>query len=238
MSNLTDGRVPRVRNRFGRARVFGLGTVAVGLLLQLLTPREIGALPPGFLTPIIALEFATNQEDVRQLFETPGGSFPALLQTMQANTLLDFLFILLYTVFLVLFAVACAQTTARTLYWVAAGTAVVAGIADVLENVQLLAIFGQVPQGEFTAELARLRVSTWIKWGSLAAYFLMLMPYLRNQGGLARLILMLAAVPAILGVLAFLQPGLPTELFTLSTIFLILLLIVYAATFRPVAPVS
>lgn len=211
----------------------GIGVVVVGLIMLALAPSATGPLPRGFFTPIIAFEFARSERAVIELFGPDGSPLrESVLLALRRGTWLDFLFMLLYGSFLFTFARRCAQLSGRRLYVAAAALAVLAVIADALENVQLLQIMNAVEQTNEAGQLLWLQLFTWIKWGSLAVIFLLLIPFLRDSNALGRFVAMIAAVPVVFGVLAYLGPGAITEFFALSVSTTILLLVAFALTYE------
>lgn len=205
--------------------LFGLGALVMTLVLALIGPRQVGVMPDGFITPVMAFEFAENDVEVWELFR-PVGSAAA----MDRVNRWDFLYMALYNGFLFTFALACARQTGRRYFYVVAALAPIILFADTMENVQLLGLTHQTTQdGSYMGGLlARLRVYTWIKWGGLALYFLLLIPYFRGLPGRARFITVVAILPAVLAVVAFFNRGLPNELMALLIGLMFMLLTVYA----------
>lgn len=205
--------------------LLGLGALAMTLILALIGPRETGPLPPGFITPIMAFEFAGSEAEVYRLFE-PDGSAAA----MDRVNRWDFLYMALYSAFLGAFAFALARHTGQTIFISAAILALVIFFADLMENIQLLGLTYrmQLDGGSLEGTLARLHVYTWLKWGGLALYFLLLVPYFRGLSGAWRWVWLPALLPAVLAAVAFLNRGLANELMALSIGLMFLLLTVYA----------
>jgi hypothetical protein len=205
--------------------ILGLGALAMTLILGLIGPRETGPLPAGFITPVMAFEFAGSADEVGKLFD-PDGSAAA----MDRVNRWDFLYMTLYNAFLGAFALVAARQTGNRRFCVAAALAPLILAADALENVQLLALTGMLDGGDMSAPLARLRLFTWLKWGGLALYFLLLMPHFRGLPGRWRWVAAAGATPALLAVVAVFVRGLPHELMALSIGLLFLLLTIYAWT--------
>ena len=205
--------------------LLGISALAMTLILALIGPRATGPLPPGFITPIMAFEFAESEAEVYRLFE-PDGSAAA----MDRVNRWDFLYMALYSGFLGAFALALARHTKETIYISAAILALVIFFADVMENMQLLGLTYrmQLDGGSLEGTLGRLRAYTWLKWGGLALYFLLLVPYFRGLSGPWRWVWPAALLPATLAVVAFLSRGLANELLALSIGFMFLLLTGYA----------
>ncbi len=205
--------------------LLGIGALAMTLIMALIGPRETGPLPPGFNTPSRAFEFARREAEVNQLFEPYGAA-----AAMDRVNRWDFLYMTLYSAFLGTFALAAARRAGRPAFYVAAALAVVILFADAMENLQLLGLTFRMSLdgGSLTTTLERLHVYTWLKWGGLAVYFLLLAPYFRGLSGPWRWIWVAALLPAALAVVAFLSRGLANELMALSIGLLFLLLTGYA----------
>jgi len=218
--------------------ILGLGAVALTLVLSAIGPRPTAPLSPGFITPVLAFEFATSEAEVTGLF-TPVGqpAGDAVAAAMDRVNRLDFLYIALYGGCLVAFALTSARLTGERRFTVAAMLALGIMAADVLENVQLLAITGRLGAQTIEGQLALLRLFTWLKWGGLAAWFLLMRPFFHSRGGLARVIHLVTLAPATLAVVAFVRPGLVSEFFALTIGFMFLLLTLYSWRFRQPAAV-
>lgn len=205
--------------------LLGIGALAMTLILALIGPRETGPLPPGFITPIMAFEFARSEAEVYQLFEPEGAA-----AAMDRVNRWDFLYMTLYSAFLGTFALAAARRAGRPVFYVAAAMAVIILFADAMENLQLLGLTFRISLdgGSLTTTLERLHVYTWLKWGGLAVYFLLLAPYFRGLSGPWRWVWVAALLPAALAVVALLSRGLANELMAVSIGLLFLLLTGYA----------
>jgi len=204
--------------------ILGIATLVMTLVLALVGPRATGPLPDGFITPVMAFEFAESAAEVTTLFE-PEGSAAA----MDRVNRWDFLFMTLYSLFLVTFALAAALDSGQFTLWFAAALAPLILLADVMENVQLLNLTAQLSLGGgMESALARLHLFTWLKWGGLAAYFLLLIPYFRRLDSRWRLVRLAAALPALAVGVALISRGLANELLALAVGLMFLLLTIYA----------
>jgi hypothetical protein len=206
--------------------ILGLGVIAMTIFLAVMGPREFGELPPGFITPVIAFEFAESASEVWRMF-IPLGSAEA----MDRVNRWDFLYMILYGLFLAAFSIACARRTGKRFYYFSAALALGIIVADALENIQLLGLTYRVglDGGYLDNLLANLKVFTWLKWGGLALYLLLLWPYFHGQAGsLARFISIIALLPALSALLAFMRRGLLNELLALSVGLMFILITLYA----------
>ncbi len=217
--------------------ILGLGAVIMTLVLSAIGPRPVAPLPAGFITPVLAFEFAETEEEVAALFAPlgqPAGD--AVRVAMDTVNRLDFLYIALYGGCLLGFALTSFRLTGQRFYRLAAVLAVAIMAADVLENIQLLGITRHLGAQPIDQRLTLLRLFTWLKWGGLALWFLLMRSYFQQAGRFGRLIALVSFLPLLLGVAAFFSPGLLSELFALAIGLLFLLLTVYAWRFkRPAA---
>ncbi len=209
----------------------GVVVVAVSLVLTL-TGAQVDSLPAGYVTPIIAFEFAETSAEIRHIFGAAGSS--AEMERIAAFTRtnqLDYLYMLLYAGFLATFGLGVAQRGNR-MGFVVVGLAVVALFTDAIENMTMGAIMAQLGVADLARELAfelqRLKLVTWLKWGSLALAFVALIPFLAKGGRLGRFISAVAGLPFVLGVFSYFMPGGLRELFALSIALLFLLLILFS----------
>ena len=207
--------------------------------LWLIGPRQMGPLPPGFVTPIMAFEFVADPAEVGHLFSVAGA-----VAAMDRVNRWDFLYMALYNGFLIAFALACARRTGNRYFYAVAALPLLIWIADALENVQLLAITGVLAADEVEPVvdqllplLDRLRLFTWLKWGGLALYFVLLWPYFRGLQGRARWIGVVGLLPALLAVAALFSRGLANELMALAIGMMFLVLTVYAWKIAVAQPV-
>ena len=198
---------------FRGSAVIGVAAAIVGVALAVVLPSSSPGMPEGFTNPILAFEFARAPEDILTLFGPD--DTPARRETVAAMDLgnkIDFLFLALYSLFLLMFSLAAARLHDSKWLYVGAACAVVVALGDALENLQLLALTAALDDGAFEPALSRLRVFTWIKWGGLAAIFAVLAPFLvtgragagasRGAGLIARIAGAACVITAGLGALA------------------------------------
>lgn len=215
--------------------LLGIGAILMTLALTALGPRPGAPLPQGFLTPIIAFEFAGSAGEIEQLFTHSDAAAGAeMMQSMDRVNRLDFLYMLLYNGFLFTFALTCARLSGNRLYYVPAVLALGVLAADALENAQLLGITQALRQGEadLNLYLARLHWFTWLKWGGIALIFLMLIPFFYRGDVFARFLAMFAAMPFVLALLAYFNRGILNELFALAIGATFLLMTIFCWRYR------
>ncbi|MBK8987796.1 MAG: hypothetical protein IPM39_17295 [Chloroflexi bacterium] len=211
----------------------GLAVIVMSLVNLVTFPQESPGQIDGIGSPIIAFEFAETPEEIYTLFGANGTpEQAAMVAAMDQGNRLDYLYMLLYSGFLFTFAMTAVRETDQKWLYLAAVLAVFAFIGDALENVQLLAITDKLASGDFAAELARLHWFTWLKWGSLAAYFLLMAGYFWTNGRLTKLLAVAGIVTFLLGLASFIQRGPATEPFTLAVALMFVLLIVFSFAHR------
>jgi hypothetical protein len=190
-----------------------------GGALTLMFPREMGTLPAGMRTPIIAFELARSRSEVEAMFGGPGEYERDMYKAqMDSGNRADFVFLVLYGMFFVAFSRALVERGG-----VAAKVGVrLAGIAasmDVIENIQLLAITNRLG-GDYGSALSRLQWVTWLKWFAIALIVASWVPALWALVGRdrvsARTTAGFAVFTTLMTVAAFLTRGVAAELMALG----------------------
>ena len=211
----------------------GLAVLTLSTILIMVNPSQAGQLPAGFSTPILAFEFASSPQEVLDLFgHQAGPNRETIVARIDLGNRIDFAYMLSYTAFLGLFAWLCWRQSRQRWFWLPLALAAVVLAADALENVQLLAITAQLATGGFEPELGRLQLFTWIKWGGIAAIFLSLIPFMRQQGVFGKIISSLAVLNAGLALAALVHRSALNEIYALSVALVFVLLIVFAFLHR------
>ena len=218
---------------FRTVGLIGLAVIAVSLSLLFVFPKEAGTLPAGFTTPILAFEFVQTPQEAQALFDSPSIDQQTLLTAMNRGNRFDYIYLILYPLFLLTFSLKAAQLTGRKMLYAPAALAVLMSIADALENVQLLRIANKLGGGDFSAELSALHLFTWLKWGSIATTFLLLAIGYFWQGKLFSKVIALGGVITFaLAIGAFLNRSALNEYFAQSVAVMFVLLIVYSFLFK------
>lgn len=209
----------------------GLAVILVSVISLFVFPQTSPGQIEGLRTPIIAFEFAETVEEINTLFGSNGSIEQAdMIRKMDQGNTLDYLYMLLYSGFLFSFAVLAAKQSGQKWVYAGAVLAVLALVGDALENVQLLTITANLHSGDFVDALTRLHWLTWLKWGSLALYFLMMAGWFWGNGRFTKLISITGILTFLLGLASFIQRGSTTEPFTLSVALMFLLMIIFCFT--------
>jgi hypothetical protein len=213
---------------FIKAGYLGLSVIAMSIVLLFIFPSKAPSLPEGFITPIIAFEFIQSPDEVFQMF---GGADLAvqnkMVDAMDLGNRLDYVYMCLYSMFLLLFSTTCAKIAKKPYYYAGAVIALAVLAGDAMENIQLLGITENLSTGDIEPFLGLLYLFTWIKWGGLALVFLILSPWFFKGGLFSKTIGALAIVSFILGIAAFLHRSIINEIFALSVALMFILMIIY-----------
>ncbi|MDO8366063.1 MAG: hypothetical protein Q7T20_04635 [Saprospiraceae bacterium] len=166
--------------------------------------------PEGYQKTIMALEFAQDTVMINAIFELPQ---PDSIRTERANRLVcstnyDYLYILAYASFMLLFALQCKRLGAKGLVWAVLWT-LMAAFSDVMENLQLMKIFNLVRTGgeDYSGIFWSLRFWMALKFFSIGAFFLALGPFFWKSNGLGKVVVVVAWMALVYWALAcFLKP--------------------------------
>jgi len=218
---------------FLKAGYLGLLVFAMSIILLIIFPSKASRLPDGFFTPVIAFEFIETPAEVFQMFASTDGTIhQAMVAAMNLGNELDFIYMVLYSTFLLLFCLKCAEISSQKFYYMGAVIAVAVLFADALENIQLMGITTNLDTGNFKQFLAWLHVFTWIKWGGISAIFLVLFFWFIKGGLFSKVIGMTGILSAAAGVLAYLNRSVVNEIFSLTVAMMFLLMIVYCFVYK------
>lgn len=208
--------------------LIGIAVILVSLLSLIVFPQTSPGQIDGIRSPIIAFEFAETVDEINTLFGSAGSAERAeMVQKMDQGNSLDFLYMLLYSSFLVSFAIIANKQRPMGILVLAVGLALLALVGDMLENLQLFQITTNLKSGDFVDSLTRLHWFTWLKWGSLAFYFLVIGVWFWGNGRFGKIITAVAELTFLLGLFAFITRGGITELFTLLVALTFLFMIIF-----------
>ncbi|MEM7358451.1 MAG: hypothetical protein AAF431_05110 [Pseudomonadota bacterium] len=136
-----------LRNPWLACLLLGLAVLAFGPYLLAVFPQTGAGYNSNLGTPVFAFEFARTQADLLAIFGDPNDALRAeRIAAMDTGHYLDFIFAVLYSGFLAYFFVGIRTVVADPIYrWVTV-LCVVAGAADVVENLILLDITRDIEQ--------------------------------------------------------------------------------------------
>lgn len=138
-----------------------------------LVVKDAGFQSAEFDSPVLHAEFQVSSEEVLDLYgaeNTPDRA--TRTGKMRRAHDCDNLFLLLYGAFLAVFAFQGYRLTRQWHFLALLFLAVLAAIADFIENASIVEITHALDKGErnFSLMLRRLQIFTWLKWLSLAFY--------------------------------------------------------------------
>lgn len=218
---------------FVKAGYLGLCVIIVSVLLLFIFPSKVPSLPKGFITPVIAFEFIQTKAEVINMFGSEDIILrDKLVRAMDLGNRLDYLYMCLYSIFLLMISVKCAVLSKNKYYYAGAALAMVVLAADALENIQLLGITANLSNGNFDTQLQLLHWFTWIKWGGIASIFLVLAPWFLKGTRFSKIIGITGIVSFILGAMAFMNRSILNEIFSLSVALMFVLMIIYCFTYN------
>lgn len=140
---------------WGATILTGLLVLIISIIIFPMFPQEM-AMPNGFDTPVYAFEFAQSQSDLIAIF---GGSDdphrPERILAMDQGNRLDFVYMAIYSAFIASFFYARHKKDSKSVWLVFTFLGLLAGIADVFENLILLGI---------TADLDSAANLSWLKY--------------------------------------------------------------------------
>jgi hypothetical protein len=214
---------------FLKAGYIGIMLVLTSVVLMSVNPVKAVRLPEGFFTPVVAFEFLRTDAEVYDLFgsEVNDGR-DRFVSGMRLGTYVDFFYMVVYTVFLLLFSGLCRRITGSGWFLISGIIAWFVFFSDFGENMQLLSIMSKLQSGDFSNELAMLNLLTWAKWGGLSAFFISLIPFLRNSGRFGRAISVFSLISALTGAAAFVNRSFLNEIYVLTVVLIFVLLIVFS----------
>lgn len=224
---MTDSNKP-----FVKAGYPGLFVITMSVVLLFIFPSKMPSLPEGFLTPVIAFEFVQTKAEVMAMFGEDLVTRSNLADAMDLGNRLDYLYMCLYSVFLLMISVKCAALSKNKFYYAGAVLALAVLAADALENVQLLGITANLSNGNFDSRLQLLQLFTWIKWGGIALIFLVLAPWFLKGKPFSKIIGITGIISFILGAAACINRSIINEIFSLSVALMFVLMIIYCFTYK------
>lgn len=212
---------------FKRTRTIALAVIitTLAMLSAGVSEREGLILPPGYHSPILALELATEPGTIQDMFATLTIQEK---ERLNIGTRLDYLFLLSYGLFLAGTALACFRATGSKLFIVAAALSMAALLGDALENLQLFKIFAAPNAADLPGTLHLLHLFTWLKWGSIAIAMALLAIYFFHQPWWGKIMAVLLLVPLLFTVVAFTGNALFAHLMFVGMMIGFLLLIVHS----------
>lgn len=196
---------------FGRLTALGLAVVALSIVLLRVQPNRMGELPPGMITPVLAVELARSPAEMERIFGAPDGAERRGWRVrMERGTWIDFGLLTAYGAFLAAVAREIGRggraVTARLAFVAALGAA----LFDAVENRQILVICSRLG-GDYADAMPALVFATWGKWLLLALWFGLMARPLWDARGFFRAAAITGTIGAAGAVFAVSLRGVPAE---------------------------
>jgi hypothetical protein len=209
----------------------GVLMIGGGIFLMQVNPREAGALPEGFRSPIIALEFTESVEQLEAFFDVSNPL--ALRQQLYTGNLYDYAFMVLYS----LFALFCGvliflETRIKTVFLVIFPI-LLALAADAMENLYIGAICSLSEWSGTAPLLKQLHFYTWLKWGSIASVMAFFSVYFLQGVWWKKLMGLVLVANFALFITAFFLRGVWIEPMTLSVFGSYAVLFIFSLLWKP-----
>lgn len=183
---------------FQKIGYIGISAAAVIIVMQTVFAVQAG----GFNSAILRFEFAKTPADVLNIFYE-GGFDHALIRAVNTANVIDFLFMAVYSIFLLAFVNKIYELNKQKVFLYAIALVPLIFLTDLLENFQMYAIAGKLVDGGFERNILWLRIFTWIKWMSLAVVFVAIAYYwYLKKHALLYICSAVAMLPVLLGLTA------------------------------------
>ena len=154
-------------NKFTLASLLGVVVFGMTLWLALISPEQIAHPVDGDTRdPVIAFEMVSSSAELTGVIGESRLQFPELREALDRINRIDFIYMTAYGAFLSFFFLAVAEQRGDRRWLILSAVAIVAMLADVRENIALLALTRD--GADVVPLLGMLVSSTWIKWGGLA----------------------------------------------------------------------
>ena len=207
--------------------IAGIAVIIMSIILMFVFPQKAARFPEGFFTPVIAFEFINTSNEVEAFFG-PAGERESMAARMDLGNKLDYLYMALYCIFLFSYAFIMKKEDGTKAMTLAMAFCIFIFFADAMENIQLLSITDSMGNSDLSNELFLLKIFTWLKWGGLSVFFILVVPAWRRAGGFGRFLALWAIITLAAAIAALLHRGLMNELFALCVGLMFLFIIIFS----------
>lgn len=210
---------------FKSCLIFGIPVALVSIVLMFTNPTAQNNLPSGFSTPIMALEFIQNRQEAIALFEVQNRN--EYIEKFLLGNKIDYLFMILYGSFMMCVAYKIALITRNKSLYFAMFLAFVAIVTDFIENQFIHKIILNYNEEIADLYIGKLRLFTWVKWGSIAAFFLITAGYFFRGNLFSKVIGLNGLLIFLISIAAFIHRSVLNEIMGGLIALNFLLMIVY-----------
>ncbi len=209
-------------NVFGKAAITGVVVILISSWMMMVGKVETEGIwmPEGFKIPILALEFAANEQEMSKISASLSEE---MKERIVAATQIDMLFLVAYNLFLFFTLKGIYKITNLPQYkWLALLPFVVM-VADAVENYQLFMALANL-----NYSILVLQFATWVKWLGLAVTFTAIGRFLVTTGRYFDKVLALSTYVTIpLGLWALFAHNEINEIFAMLFYLLFPMLVIY-----------
>ncbi len=211
--------------------ITGVIMAAIGLVLMSVNPVVVGTMPDGFVTPIIALEFMNNTNDLHHFFNIV--TVEDVKQSFRLGNQIDFFFMFAYGFFALFCGILMYRDSRAKALWLSIPLVALTIFSDAYENLNIAEILAMKDYSNATLILDQLQLYTWLKWGSLSAIMLLYSVYF-FQGNWKKIILGVIMLSSfVFAIIAFFQRGIYCEIMSANIMACFVGLLVFAIFWRP-----
>lgn len=204
----------RARHRPAQPTYMWVGTLVIGIItlvfaavLQQIFPQDGHAIPPGYGPPVIAFELARSQADLVAIFGPDRDAAQmARLIGMRSGNEQDYLFMLLYALFLMTGIWALFRDLRHRMLVLALPLPLIAALSDGYENWLLFDIQAAYAVGGYSGSIAALAWPVWMKFGLLTVCNLIIGQAMTRMAGWWKLVGTLVIFSCVPVVMAWTAP--------------------------------
>lgn len=210
----------------------GVIMISIGITLLFINPMVVGTLPKGFFTPIIALEFIRNTNDLKNFFDIITADI--IKRDLLLGNQIDYAYMASYGLFALLCSALMYRDSQAKALWLSLPIVTLIVTADVFENLYLSEILSIDSYSNASLLLNQLHLFTWLKWGGLSALMLLFSVYFL-QGNWKKIILGVILLSSfITGSTAFFLGGVWCEILAANILLSFLGLFIFSLSWKPV----
>lgn len=200
--------------------------ISVGIATSYFNTVITGPLAEGFSTPIIALEFMDNINDLVAFFDI--STVQHLKESLRIGNQLDYAFMTLYGLFAICVGILIYIETQIKAIWLSIPLVILIVVSDVFENLNIAEILSIQELQNANLLLEQLQIFTWLKWGGLSALMLLFSVYFL-QGSWWKILMGIFLLSSIcFYCAAYFLRGIYCELFSLSIMLNFVLLLFFS----------
>ncbi|MCO5231459.1 MAG: hypothetical protein M9958_09920 [Chitinophagales bacterium] len=204
--------------------------ISVGIATSYFNTVITGPLANGFFTPIIALEFMDNINDLVSFFDI--STVKHLKASLTIGNQLDYAFMTLYGLFAICVGILIYIETKIKAIWLSIPLVILIVVSDVFENLNIAEILSIQELQNANLLLEQLQIFTWLKWGGLSALMLLFSVYFL-QGNWWKILIGIFLLSSIgFYCAAYFLRGIYCEIFSLSIMLNFVLLLLFSIFWR------